>query len=455
MTPKLLNNTFFICVIAQWIIFGIFSSVFPGMTLGNGVGLLFLSATAVAVSLHLPYTSSGTTITISCVSLLLGVGVILNTWFYTIHLGGTPDRPVLINPDCHRWWNDALFIIDSSQGIKAGFTYGFYGYVLAGFLWVFGQTVGSALLFSMTLILMAVLLTGFLTFRLTGNKKTSLLSVICVSAVCYWLAMGTLILKDAFIIVALLVGGLALTYDNKKMFFSLVFLSCIMLMVSRPSYIVMLIGGLLIAKQSCQNWRNTIIAAMVCCAFFILNIVIGHIADVYNILNHQTGTGYSYSAPQQMALYNMVGNYPELPFYKKLLYLPLSTVVQFFIPFFWTWERDIPFGLTEAWAHVGFPWYFFGFVLIYFLAVNLRNYKSEIYRFTLWGILCWLVPCFLFAGTVSRYGLPFVALLGPAVAMTIRKNKRKKSFYISGGVFCLLVCMVLIVAYHLQNSAMQ
>ena len=424
------------------------------MTTGNGIALFSISVIAVAVTAYTPFHSRAAMFTMSFISMLVGVGVILNTWFYTTCLGGTPVHPILINDDCFRWWNDALYHIKGT-GLKAAASYGFYGYVLSGVLYIFEPTVGAALLWSMSLILTALFLTGLLTYRLCGNRQTALIAIVSTAAVCYWLAMGTLILKDSFVIVAMLVGALGLTTNQKQKFLSLTALSALMLSVSRPSFIWLLIVGVLLLHLRRKNRLSVILSIGIAVILWYIPICYGQLGNVSEMVNSPETGGFSFTAPNQMALYNLIGNYAELPLYKKILFLPLTAAVQFFIPFFWTMARDIPFGLTETWAHIGIPWYFFGFYALYSLVVNYKKFRTQIYRLTVWAALCWLVPCFLFGGTVSRYGLPFVALFAPAVAILLHRNYKKRKFYVVTSVYAIIVTFVLIVAYHLQSSAMQ
>lgn len=455
MQARLLNNDFFLGVVVQWIILGALSALFPGMTLGNGVALFGLIAASLAVTAYMPYASRGATVTMAVVTLLLGIGVILNAWFYTTYLGGTPGHPVLVNVDCYRWWNDALYHI-GYPGEKACHSNGLYGYVLAGVLWLFGVSVGTALLWSMSLIVAGVLLTGLLTYRLTESGKTAVTSMIATASVCYWLSMGTLILKDAFVIDAMLIGAVGLTTKDNKAYYVWIASAAVMLALTRPSCLALLFMGLLLlVRRDERMWGRIVITAVIFGVMWSLPVLYGQLGHLKVSFSHQDAAGYSYTAPQQMALFNMIGNYPELPLYKKMLYLPLSAGVQFFIPFVWTMARDIPFGLTEAWAHIGFPWYVFGFCTMYFLIGQRRNYSSPTYRMAVWAVICWLVPCFLLGGTVSRYGLPFVALMSPAVATVIMTQYRNKSFYGWLCCFCAVGAIVLTVAYKLQTAAAQ
>ncbi len=69
-------------------------------------------------------------------------------------------------------------------------------------------------------------------------------------------------------------------------------------------------------------------------------------------------------------------------------------------------------------------------------------------RITLWGVAMWLVPCYLFAGTVSRYALPMLPMLAPAVACTLSTSITKRSFMVWSLTFLALIAAALLFINH-------
>lgn len=161
---------------------------------------------------------------------------------------------------------------------------------------------------------------------------------------------------------------------------------------------------------------------------------------------------YHFDHQQQRAFYAIVGNYHSFPFWKKLLYLPITLVVQMFIPFPWNYERDIAFGYTEAYAHFAYPWYLFAGMVIYYVIYLLRQATPRMRMFTLWALFCWAVPCVLFGGTVSRYGLPAVILMAPCVAEVLTNHLRDKRFIRFSACYIAVLAIALPICYILQNS---
>ena len=441
---------FIICTAAAFTVLGVLLMFFTGLTASNIITLACITILSIGFSRYVSYRSTLLTAAITVFTILLGTGVILNAWFFTTYLGGSPEYPVLINIDSHRWWNAAVNILDPNEGTEIPQFFGYYAHILAAVLFVLGKSVGSALIFSMVLILASLFVTGYVTDRLTQNRSITAISVICLGLVCYWLSMGTLILKDAFIILAFAIGTLGMV-SKERGFIIAIIMAAVMLFVTRRQYLWLLIFEVLIVYSNKKNLLVSLIAIGLCISLWAFHGE--NLLDYF--YNYSTdGDNYGFTSTQHLAYYNAIGSYIELPFFKKLLLYPVLAGVQFLIPFSWTFARDIPFGLTQAWAHFGYPWYLFGFVFCYFLISKRKMFRTPLYRLSIAALVCWLVPCYATGGTVSRYALPFVALMAPAVAYTLYRNVRNRRFYILTGCYAVVLAIILIVAHHLQTAAM-
>lgn len=434
------------------VILWVASFFLPGLTFGNKVLMSVIVTAAITLPSFTPYASRGAVWTMAVVSLMLGIGVLLNAWRFTYFMGGTPAEPVLVNNDMYRWWSDALYHLGSPQGIEAAHSHGFYGFALAIALFLFGQTVGAALLWSMMLILTSLIMVGLLTYKLTKQKNISILAMIAMASICYLLCMGTVILKDAFVILSMVTGAYGLTCKGKKYFF-LVLLATVMIFVARRNFIFILIIGIAITSIRPRNYIIPAINIVLAMVLWSIPEFTGYESGTIHIINADPETKIRYDSEQQLAWYNMIGDYNSLSTFRKILIAPLSAVVQFFIPFPWNFTRDFDGGFTMLYAHITYPWYIFGFTAIYFFISRWRDFKTPVYYFALWGLIGWLTPCYLFGGTISRYGLPMVALLAPAVAITLYRNRRNKRFYTWFACYAVAMCCALIVAHHLQTHA--
>ena len=67
---------------------------------------------------------------------------------------------------------------------------------------------------------------------------------------------------------------------------------------------------------------------------------------------------------------------------------------------------------------------------------------KSVTRLVLWAMLCWLIPCYLFGGTISRYGLMAVPLVAPAVSMAALGPKRSLRSWMTWAGLALLAILV-------------
>lgn len=384
---------------------------------------------------------------IAAIVLILGAGVTLNVWYFTTYSHASAADPVLINVDYQRWWYSSLYVLGDDKGLAPYYVVGKYQYPLAAFMAIFGATIGSALILSMVLTIVALFICGLLTYKITSDSKIAVLAVVCTAAVCYWLAMGMALLKEPMLFVSFLCAAYAMTMNRWK-FAWLMVVAYVLLLFTRPSVgILISLGTVLLAFRR----GNRFFASLAAVAGVVITVAT---MTAYNIDSSALSDYVNYE-PNQQAHFNLFGSYAGLPLYKKVLLLPLSAATQFLIPFTWTYARDLVFGPSQIWAHFGYPWYIFGFVFIYYLISCRKSYASTLYRLSVWALLCWLVPCLTFGGIISRYGLPFVALMAPAVAYTIMHNLRSKKFYVWLGAWFVVLNLGLIVVYHIYNANLQ
>lgn len=384
---------------------------------------------------------------------LLAAGLIINVWYFTTAAGGTDASPVLQNPDAWRYWNDALAYLGQG-GVHTFRTHSFYGAIVAAWMWLPGPSITWALMLNMACIIFALVMCSVLTYVVTHERRTAALAMACMACVCYLMTMGTVLLKDAWVIACVAGAGAALSRWRGWISVLQLSIAALALAAVRPNYVLAIIAGIVITAFAFSRgktlWPQRWVAIAICCALVVFPNLMHYTNPVVNVL----APGYSdifYSSSQQRAFFLIVGDYMVLPFWQKLILLPITAGVQFLIPFPWNFARDVIYGPTQAWAHIAYPWYAFGGVAIfYFFARKVR--RVGLTMFALWGVLLWLVPCYTVGGTVSRYALPAVAILAPCVAVTLRECRRRQSFALWCAIFALAVSIILAVCFYLQTA---
>lgn len=387
-------------------------------------------------------------------SLVMTLGIVANMHYFTVVSGGTCDSPVLENFDANQIWEDSL----AHYGASSNFTavralFGVYSAVL---LRVFGLSLTVLLIANMFMIQSALVVGSLIAHNLTGDSRRSGYALCAAAAVCYLLTMGTLMLRDAWVIFAMALTAYGMTSTARYGWIATL-VGAFLVSTIRVNYAWAIVVGLVLmhfyrdAPQ--RNIKRT--AALIAAVIFFWSIptilaITPTVAGVFDkeVLNEY----YSLNHPQQYAYGAIVGNFMSFPLYKKILFLPVSAVVQFLIPFPWNFSRDLVFGYSEFYAHISYPWYIFGGIVLYYICFVLRRAPRKIALLTLWALFCWAVPCVLYGGTVSRYGLTSVILLAPCVAEVWANHLRRRSFVVFAACFVAIMATVLPICYYLQTA---
>lgn len=399
---------------------------------------------------------------------ILSIGIVVNVNYFTIGCGGTDAAPVLYNSDAWRTWNDALYRLGAG-GEAIPPTYGMYGGIVAAVMSVTGISITAGLMVSMAAILLSIICSGIIAWRLTANRRTAAVSMACAAAVCYFMTSGTLLIKDAWVCASFAMVGVGFASSGDRSMLRIivpVYIGAAMLLLVRPNMLLAIAIGtvmcILPAAVDAEGRRRAWTYIGLCAGFCILLWGVGNIARITPDADGIIGMSISnewirYDAPNQLAYYNFIGDYATLPVYFKVLLMPVTAAVQFLIPFPWNWGRDILYGPTSFYAHISYPWYLFVLMAFYFLFYSRQEYRlsmpyfrlKTMTRLVLWSIVCWLIPCYLFGGTISRYGLMAVPLVAPAVAMAVLGPKYSLRSWISWAGIALVV--VLVASYIMQS----
>lgn len=403
------------------------------------------------------YTKIGERVLI-IVSTVLAIGVVANVCYFTTKNGGTCDMPILYNSDSSLYWQD-MSARYGVEGCSIVGGYVFFGEINAVLLKVFGYSIVVPILANMVMMLGSLVLASMLTYNLTNDKKTSTIAMCSAACVCYYMCMGTILLKDAWVIFFSALAAYGLTL-NRRYAPLLVLAAAIVMMAVKPAYNMAILVGVLIMgltkpkEQRNYAWTVVLLVACVALWYYPRTLGIEHIGVNTMIADTPSyGAYYNYGHPQHQAYYNMLGNFFDYPLIKRILMLPVTAVVQFLVPFPWNYMRDVIFGYTQLVAHFAYPWYLFGFVVLYYVIYMRKKMSREMFMLTLWALFCWLTPCVMFGGTVSRYMLPTVTLFAPCVGGAIANSYQERKFARFMTVFAVLVAITLPICYKLQTSS--
>lgn len=450
--------------------------IWPGDGLWTTAGTLV--GVWIAVSLLYQYTRAHNSAgwwTLLSATAVLSIGVIINVWYFTTASGGTVMEPVLNNPDASDYFYTSLATVTPGAEVPDHHRQALYRHFAR--IWdITGISIFPLIVSNMVMVLASVVISGVISERLlrgcTGRSTQwlSTCAMIMTAGVCYYLNSGTVLLKDASVALGMTLCALGLTgiprpFSDRclrALAVGCFTIGTLLLAVARFQYIYIVAGGIVIfAILTHRRLLYPAILLGVCAAVWMLVRVYvvtfmapeDMINDVLTGPYAEDGYFFGYS-PGHEAYERYVDNsYFHWPIWRKLLWLPVSAVTQFLIPFPWNFARDTIFGPTLAYAHFSYPWYILGSLILYFIGACMRRAPRQLAAWTLWAVIAWLVPAFSVAGTVSRYGLSFIPMLVPAAVYVAATCTRRRSWRIWTAAYAVMLAATLIICHHLQSAA--
>lgn len=407
------------------------------------------------------------------VDMLMSIGVVLNVYKFTVESGGTLADPVLVNADAFRYFDQACEIYEGRPSV--------YRYTMPGLplvtasLWlIFGKSIVYPLAMNVFLTLLSIIMSGRLAQILLrgyvcGISKECVASVamMLTASISHFTGHGMLMLKEPMIYVSVLLVAIPLAhvyrYDRTTLWNIASFVvGNIMASISRPQlFFFFAVAIIMLAAYRMRNYWRILMAMTVIAAscYFAGTIVTKYTSSTHK--DTVTGKGdmaanYLNNPDKRYDKYaKMIGNYYDLSMAQRLARLPISAAVQYVVPFPWNYGRDTKFGYSQAYNHFAYPWFLVGgFVLYYFIFLWLRR-GSPLKLWATWVLICWIVVAYMFAGSVSRYVMPFIPLVMPLavyVTVQLREAKMRKMFGLWFGSYAALMTIGLIICYQLQHQ---
>ncbi len=405
---------------------------------------------------------------------IISIGIIINVNYFTGFESANTQMPLLQNPDAKRYYADALYSMGHEAGVATEAKNHGYGLMISWLWRITGITIVSPLILNMLFMLLAIILSGGIAWRLLNGVMSrsgewiSTCAMIMSASVCYFLNSGTLLLKEAGLIFAFSLIGfsiislakLSTTTIHRIGVVVMFALGVLLISLLRFNFLIMVVVGIIML----QVWkRNNLLLGgaylLVCIVGWLMvslvmyqdGIETAQIAS--KIIEGRGGIGAFFFENTDHDTYNAIVNgYFEYPWWKKIMLLPMSAAVQFLIPLPWGYCDDIQFGYTLAYAHFSYPWYAVGGLLLYFVLFQMNRAPKLLCRMVMWGVLMWLVPAYLFAGTVSRYTLPFLPLLIPAVVYVVGSCRKCKNLKMWMYSYFVLLVIGLMSGYVVQKG---
>lgn len=267
--------------------------------------------------------------------------------------------------------------------------------------------------------LFIIYLTGLTFSKLNQSKKGFAYTILFAAISPQILSCGIYILKDVYIILAVLILVISIEYlKSNKLIKSITLfgLGFGIVMLFRSQLLLFVILLLLV---NIKVLKGKLIYLSIALAFFLVYFLGSGIEFKYFSLD----VGYF----TNLIVENGVGNEwtdsgggvtdflgkatLSMPLPLRLLCIPLTMSIQYFLPFN-IWKFDHPYPFYYVFINLNVIWWFvIGPYVIYSL-IKLKKHATQSNKNTfLLGFIMFAVMAFIYAGVVPRYFYPFMPLL--------------------------------------------
>lgn len=438
--------------------------------------LLSLSTASLAAGLIYFYRFKPTAMglyTLIFAATVMSLGVIFNVYMFSVESGGTLADPVLLNPDSYRYYNHAVEIYTGEHIVREFNVVGLP--LITAALWaIFGQSIVYPLAMNVFLTLLSLMLAGRLAqILLRGyvanmtDEKVMSLAMLLTTAVCYFIGHGMLMLKEPLLYVGVLLMAICVAhFYRKERLTTMAIIGYLVgnaiIAVSRPqlSYFLFVALVLFVFVDCRKLWKKFVVLIAIAGVFYFIGMGITRVDlslhDEIVAGGERMDSEYLNDPKDgRYDTYNKItGGYYNTPFYHRVALLPLTATVQYVVPFPWNFERDMEFGYSQIYSHIAYPWYVVGgMILFYYLFMWWRR-KTPLRLWALWTLFLWVVVAYLYAGSVSRYILPFVPLMIPFAVLAISRlidGEYRKQFAVWSICYVTVMAVGLVACYHIQQ----
>ncbi|MDE6270719.1 MAG: hypothetical protein K2M12_07720 [Muribaculaceae bacterium] len=394
-------------------------------------------------------------------SVALWVGICVNChYFIGIHPDADVSRPVLMNFDAWSAWNNALVDIGRDDAMFCDWPALGYGHFVGLIVALTGPDISIPIMFNAFCALATIVLAGSMGAECVDGSRAdkqrmAWVTMLFTSAMAYFMVSGTILIKDCPVALAIALSAWAGLQARKgRLLWPAIALvpALIMVLYMRPNFVLVLSAIVALTGFAASKRGRGATLALVLPLVIIFFIVqyhehaeyIGKYARMVGAFDHQEEGELVRNAD-----YSQISRYFLMPFWLRILLLPVVAGIQFLIPLPFNFDKYTVFGPCMMLAHFGFCRYALGGLVMYFECRQFsRRVPGRLKMLTLSGILIYLAIAYCYAGIISRYGIPLIALFTPAAAYCWLNYRHERAFRIWAMVFIAALAIALTLAYY-------
>ncbi len=334
---------------------------------------------------------------------------------------------------------------------------------------VLGVSVVWPVVMNVMFTLTAFVFTSFTTVRLLRHRAHSFnartlgtLAIAGCALLGYLISQGTVVLKEASVAMSMAVIGSVMAVFVRERHLSLrhyagFVIACVVLAFTRTTYMYLVMLALVIVALG--NVKSRVPHVTLLLGLAIAAFVAGDSVAYYSFERHMVILSggermqrlFIVGESQQPYL-NLIGDYFNYPIWRRILLLPLTSAVQFIIPFPWTYDREI--GITEMVSRAGYGWYAVGGMALFYYALMSWRRRYTLGAWAWMPAVVFMAIAYVSAGSVSRYATavqPWFVPIAVWVVSAVRHDselRRKLRWWALAYVVVLAVTLV--VCYRIQ-----
>ena len=376
--------------------------------------------------------------------------------------------------DAHRYWSYAEAFYSGSTYTHSRASFGLSLITAVAWL-VSGKSIITPVCINICLTISTVVLMGSVTLHLLAHRTSrsaqsvASLAMLASSVLFYWLSHAMQMLKEPLISFGVVLCALALARTIERRHSAPRFawrdvavfaLGALLVASVRSPYALVMAAGALMCTIY-RRPRYSVLAMAACavmayCIVYLLSQTL-LMRPVHLFLeenNAQLVSQQYIIGASQIPYYNIIGDYFTYPWWKKLLLLPFTSMVQYIIPFPWVFSTP---HIDEVFPRLGLGAYIVGGMALFYIFFLSWRRTSRLTAFTAWAILCFVTPAYAVAGSVPRYVTPFQLLFVPMavyVLVLLLENQHRKNFTIFAVAYAVVLVITLILCYSAQADAL-
>ena len=341
-------------------------------------------------------------------------------------------------------------------------------------LWkVFGVSVIWPQAMNLMFMLTSVVFTGKFTRRLLSHRVSvsprRLLAVgmLMTSLLTFYLVIGTSLLKEGSLSLATTMSAFAISSlgagdDECRHSITdivLFVLSCLLLAIVRPAFLYFIAMGVVVMSLPClkREWRFSLGLMVVIGISLLLGEQLTH--NAFARQAEIAGGGWNmqrfYVIGESKQFYHDLLNYYFLyPVWHKVVMLPLTMSVQFFIPLPWSYYYTAS-SFIETFGRFTYGWYFVGGTSLFYYFILSWRKGENMGLWPWWPAMAYASLAYVMAGSVARYVAPILPLFVPIavyVLCRVYEGRCRKSFIWWWIVLVIVIALVLLLCLEIQQG---